>query len=234
MNENTGIGGEDESEKKGSKQVLTIPPRDSMSALQVSTVLNALGLASSMLRSLTDTDEEPGAPARQSMIGECKLALETSVINACSRLDAIMADDSRWTIREQDTLEGAQRKVLRQQMNFSKAQTALSVAINTPHYERRPQLAQYMGLWLAIEGDPQNLMACIVGVGRSPAEANESFDHFWKTGEHNEITANFMASYAAEQETLAEQKRAEPTRPFEESDATTPLPAPKNPNRPKR
>lgn len=239
MNKDIGIDGADDSDKKQvQRQVLSIPPRDSISALQVGTVLNALGLAGSMLRTLSEADEDEDSrkPARQAMSGECKLALEASVINICSRLDAIMGDKNRWTVREQDTLEAAQRRVIKEQINFSKAQTALSESIKAPHYKRRPQLAQYSGLWLAIEGDPTNLMACIVGVGHSPQEANEAFDHFYLTGNHTEQTAEFMAHYAAEQDRLQQERqiRAEPTRPFEETDATTPLPAPKNPNRPKR
>jgi hypothetical protein len=238
MNKDIGIDGADDPEKKAQRQVLSIPPRDSISALQVGTVLNALGLAGSMLNTLSQIDEDADThkPARQAMSGECKLALESSLINVCSRLDALMADPARWTIREQDTLEGAQRRVLKEQINFSKAQTALSQSINAPHYERKPAMAQYMGLWLAIEGDPDNLMACIVGVGNSPKEAQDAFDHFFTTGNHTDATAHFMASYAAEQEKLAGQRavRAEPTRPFEEADATTPIPPVKNPNRPKR
>lgn len=241
MNNEIGVdGSEDPGKKQAPRQVMQIPPRDSISALQVSTVLNALGLASSMLRSLSELeDDDSGRPTRQAMGGECKLALESSVINACSRLDALLGDGNRWKLKEQDTLEGAQRKVLKEQLNFSRAQTALSESIRAPHYERRPQMAQSGNLWLAIEGNPANLMNCIVGVGHSPQEALDAFDHYFKTGTHTEITAEFMANYAAEHDRLntpPPQVRAEPTRPFEESDATTPLPAPKpkNPNRPKR
>jgi len=243
MNSDNGIpatSGEDGSpdKKPAPRQVLSIPPRDSISSLQVGTVLNALVLTGSMLRSEIDNDAD--SPARQKMSGECKLALESSLIKTCYRLDEIMEDTSRWTIREQDTLEGAQRKMLKEQINFSKAQTALSESINTPHYERKPQLAQFGGLWLAIEGDPRNLLACIVGVGDTPKEAIDAYDHYFITGDHTELTAEFMQTYAAEQDAIATQRaavqKAEPTRPFEESDATTklPPPTPKNPDRPKR
>lgn len=242
MNNDTGIDGADDPNKKQApRQILSIPPRDSISSLQVGTLLNALGLTGSMLRQLSeiDYDDDSGKPARQSMSGECKLALETTLINTCSRLDSLMNDTARWDIKVQDTLEGAQRKIIAEQIKFSRAQTALSESIKAPHYERRPHLAQAgrNGLWLAIEGNPENLLDCIVGVGRSPEEANEAFDYFFKTGSHTETTARFMQTYAEERDALsAAKQRIEPTRPFEDADDTTPLPppTPKNPNRPKR
>jgi hypothetical protein len=231
MNNDNGIpaaaGDEGFEKKPAPRQMLQIPPRDSISSLQIGTVLNALGLTASLLRSLSDLDEDDDSPARQKMSGECKLALETSVIKTCSRLDSLLEDQKRWSIREQDTLEGAQRRVLKQQMDFSKAQTALSKSINTPHYERRPQLARAGDdLWLAIEGDPNDLVSCIVGVGRSPQQAVDAFDHFFLTGNHTDLTSQFMQVYLAKKEEITPEqpKYAEPIRPFEDADATTELP----------
>lgn len=109
--------------------------------------------------------------------GGVKGAIEATMINVCNRLDSILADESRWTLQDRDTLEKKMMKSFEASADLFEKQRALAKEANTPHHKYLPALIRIRpGLWMAIKGSLENIDAGIVGLGESPQAALDCFD----------------------------------------------------------
>lgn len=109
--------------------------------------------------------------------GEARIAVEVSIMKACSRLDEILGENDRWSLDQNRTMETVFLKLHEKHLEFVEAQLVSTRAIASPAYLYRPTLYPVDGVgWAAILGDPVNLRACVVGTGATPAEAYAAFD----------------------------------------------------------
>lgn len=151
-----------------------MPSRDAVTNFQVATIL---GIVQTMGSFLAQPDIDPNHPHKPggSMDGGARSSAEVTFIKACERLDSILEEKSRWDLEIQRLLELQLAKLMRDQMVFLAAQTAASLAINTPTYLHEPTIVNAGdGNFIALLGDPDK-PAC-VGIGRSPEEACRDFD----------------------------------------------------------
>lgn len=161
---------------------MKVPIRDAATAQQVNTVLGILGMALSSLSSISrlqldmeENNEDEGY--KHVIVGESRVAAETTFINSCERLDAILKDDSRWSMEHQDRVEKDRQDMVKSQLALQYYQAALAAEMTLPHFRYRPTVARATdGDWIAFIGDPNDLRNAIVGVGQKPQEAIDDFD----------------------------------------------------------
>jgi hypothetical protein len=176
---------------------IQLPQRDSVTNLQVSTLLNVVMTLTGVLLNPTRENDDPNWRDRKKLDGGALAAAETTFINVCSRIDEILADKTRWNFEAQNQLESEIAKVYQQQRLALKAQTEATEEISSPHRQYNPKLVKLSdSSWIAILGDENNLDNAIVGVGYSPAEALAAFDGMFK-GDLPDSVAHWLAEHEA-------------------------------------
>jgi len=157
-----------------------LPQRDSITSLQIGTLLNTIATLSNMLAIPEHAADNPHHD-KPELDGGARSAMEASLIHTCDRLDTIIRDESRWSFDAQNGLEAAILKNYEQNLAFLKAQTAAAEEITKPHFKYRPAIIRLPdGLWVAILGDLAHLDTALVGIGPTPDEAVRSFDQEFK------------------------------------------------------
>jgi hypothetical protein len=151
-------------------QQVPMRPREIVTAQQVSTILSVIGQLYPYVTSDTRIDE----PSR--VDGGAVAAASVTLANACDRLDAILADTTRWAMDAQDGLEESLKKMYVANTAFLDQQRVASASVVKPSFRFRPSLLRIEGGWTAILGDARNLDACIIGIGTSPQAAIDDFD----------------------------------------------------------
>lgn len=148
--------------------------RENITHVQVSTLLNTIA---TMQHGLREWPTEPnGVPSSSRLDGEGRLALETSLIKACERLDSVLADNARWGIDKLLDIETKLDDTLRNQNAFFDAQRKAADETRRPSHILKPDLMKTPHGWCAFYGDLSNDASLITGIGESPAEAMASFD----------------------------------------------------------
>jgi hypothetical protein len=168
-----------------------LPSRDAVTAFQIN---SCLSIAQSMGQFLAQPDIDPANPHKPggAMDGGARASAEVTFVKACARLDSILEDQSRWNLEVQRLLELQMVKLMNDQMLFVRAQTAASLALNTPTYLHEPVIVNLGdGSYAAILGDFEN-PACI-GIGPTPAEACADFDKAFR-GESSENRRAWLAA----------------------------------------
>lgn len=151
-----------------------LPSRDAVTGFQVNTVLQIVQTVGQFLVQPDIDAANPHKPGG-SMDGGARDSATVTFIKACEKLDLILEDKGRWDMEVQQLLELQLAKLMRDQMAFLAAQTAASLALNSPTYLHQPTIVNAGdGNFIALLGDPEN-PACI-GIGGSPAEACADFD----------------------------------------------------------
>lgn len=169
-----------------------MPSRDAVTAFQINTCLS---IVNSMGAFLAQPDIDAANPHKPggSMDGGARSSAEVTFVKACERLDSILEDKSRFNMEIQRLLELQMVKLANEQMLFLAAQTAVSLALNTPTNLHRPEIINAgNGDFVAILGDPEH-PACL-GVGRSPAEACADFDKSF-TGQTTENQIRWLQEH---------------------------------------
>lgn len=172
-----------------------LPSRDAVTGFQVNTILQIVQATGAFL---VHPDVDPANPHRPggSMDGGARASAEVTFIKACERLDAILEDKSRWDLELQRLLELQLAKLMQEQRIFLVAQTAASLALNTPTYLHQPTIINTGdGTFVALLGNPES-PSC-VGIGKSPEEACADFDRSFK----GELTQNQLDWLAAHPDT---------------------------------
>ena len=178
-----------------SPKAVVLPSREAINSMQVTNLLNILGVASSCLtRIVTDVEDEKRGGAND---GGALMAAETTIINVCARLDAMLEEAGRWTLDSQNTLEAQLSALYVANTGMLNAQKAAYDELNSPHARLKPVLLKLgPSEWLAFCGDARNLDNAIVGMGGCPAEAIDAFDAIFK-GEVPEHLKAFLAAREA-------------------------------------
>lgn len=156
-----------------------------------------LGIAQTMIGFLVNPDRESETiPGSHPAPGEARSSAEVTLINACNRLDTIIADPKRWGLDYQLSLEKLfsetanraksvakkQQQLLDEEIRKAEAQTRAAQEIHSPHFRYKPVLfAMKDGSWTAFLGDEEHPEFGISGAGLSPAEALQDFDRAFAT-----------------------------------------------------
>lgn len=175
------------------KQML--PSRDAVTGFQVNTVLS---IVQTMGQFLSSPDIDPANPHKPggSMDGGPRASAEVTFTKACEKLDSILEDKSRWDLEIQRLLELQLAKLMQEQRVFLAAQTAASLALNTPTYLHEPTIINAGdGSFVALLGDP-DAPACL-GIGDSPEAACQDFDKSFK-GEVTESQLKWLSEHPDE------------------------------------
>lgn len=149
--------------------------REHTSREQLNSLLNAFSMTSSFLLHARDLEEN--TPEGGKLDGGAKAAVEATVIGICTRLDALIADPSRWNMECQNDLESSLIAAYKQNVETGKQQAAAFADSQLPHHTFTPQFAKLTtGAWVAYYGDLADLDNAIVGVGETPEQAVRAFD----------------------------------------------------------
>jgi hypothetical protein len=124
--------------------------------------------------------DDQGAPVRQDMGGEVKLALESTVIKTCYAIDRIVEETSRFDVTNSINAENKVTEMLQANVNFVNAQTKAAKHILRPCVRFQPKLVKLTdGTFACFLGDLSTGHA-IVGQGATPEAALEAFDQVFE------------------------------------------------------
>lgn len=149
-----------------------IPTREAVTDRQVETVLSVLGSLQPylLLPSREYNNEKP------ELDGGAHSSAVVTFTKACDRLDAILADESRWKIKGSDRLYnaiiGAQRSVKK----LHQAQTINALSLQRPCTIFRPQFAQMGDTFTAYYVSSDFPGGILIGRGATPQAALADFD----------------------------------------------------------
>jgi hypothetical protein len=151
------------------RPTIVLQTREVMTQAQVMPILHMVQALVSCLNGPAFMTDET---TRKDLDGGVKSAMESTIIRACGRLDAILGEDSRWTISESPV-----EKYLSTQSALAEAQMKLTQHAMKPHQRHKPALIKMSdGNWCAMLGDVDDLDNAITGIGRTPQEALDAFD----------------------------------------------------------
>lgn len=125
---------------------------------------------------LEDVVEPGGTPKDRSVDGGVESAAATTFLKACARMDSILDDESRWSMKTHNTLVAEMVKTQRAQQKFIEVQQQSSENLQAPHFLLRPTLAITAGRYIAWWGDIHTAGGAIIGQGDTPNDAFADFD----------------------------------------------------------
>jgi hypothetical protein len=108
--------------------------------------------------------------------GGAKCALDTTIIQACNRLDTMLGESSNWDNKVQEDMMRAVTKTHELQHAFIAAQADAARSIQKPSFQLKPTLVSTGAEFLAIYGDPGVKGGAIIGSGATPESALADFD----------------------------------------------------------
>lgn len=138
-----------------------------------------LGVVNHLTSALSSSETMTGVPGTP-LDGGAKSALESTIIRACNRLDALLEEKKNWGAPEQNRVIKQICKTHRAQQIFLKAQTASANEVRRPSFQLRPNLIRVETGFAAIHGDPSKPNEYILGVGETPEAALLDFDEAFK------------------------------------------------------
>lgn len=158
--------------------------REHVTSTQLTNLLNAFSITTAFLLNAHDSEHShEGGP----LDGGTKAAAEVAVISICSRIESMMAEPERWSLKSHNDLETALLEAYRQTTETAKHQAQAFAGAQLPHHTFTPQFAKLnTGAWVAYYGDLADLDNAIVGVGETPEQAVRAFDDIFsgQTPEH--------------------------------------------------
>jgi len=162
--------------------------RDLSTQNQIQMLLQVVGSTGAMLLNpLRELENIPGNGPN--LTGEAALAATTTFIKACSTLDRILADESRWGMDFQLALEKQLAEEHKSFMDARASELAMHAEhkraaelLQKPHWIYRPKLiALTDGTYAAFLGEsPDNPAGGLVGIGGCPQEALNTFDDVFR------------------------------------------------------
>lgn len=162
-------------------KVTPLPCRDSITANQISTLLQVAGCLGAFVAN-TRTDDG-GVPVGGANDGGARMAAEVTFAKVCSRLDAIVDDPARWDMSHQDTLEKRLMQMYDENIECMKLAQQQAKSLLSPSTRFRPGLIFLSKLgWCAILGDMNHLEHCVIGYGATPEQAMLAFDVNFEAG----------------------------------------------------
>lgn len=167
------------------KNTTGVPLKEEITNQQVGPVLDIIRELTPFI--LEEVRAEGAMPLTSSLDGGVQCAAQSTFIRACSRLDAILGDDSRWHMKSMNTLVAEMVKTHKAQQKFIAAQEASSANLQAPHFLLRPTLAISGGKYYAYWGNIHEAGQAIVGQGTTPNEALLDFDAAFERTPENQI-----------------------------------------------
>lgn len=189
---------------------VTILARDSITNIQVNTLLQITNSLSILLLNPTREASEGGPELDGGVIA----AAEATFIKCCATLDNVLEEKNRWSMDMQNILEFQLGQAYASQTEFYKAQTALTNLAQSPHHRYKPTLAPTTdGSYIAFIGSINDLEHSIYGLGESPEAAMRAFDEVF-SGK----LPDSMVEWLASREAAAEAGLVPPDFPAEVKD----------------
>lgn len=162
-------------------KTIPIPSREQVTNLQVSTLLSSLATLLPFYRrgSRWDSDDDSATVSR--IDGGAQMAMETTIVNICDRLDSIVTDQGRWSMEATNNLERHLAMLYTEHAKTLKLQQQQLYYMARPSSRHNPAMLRLRdGSWLAILGRIEDIDNAIVGIGGSPEQALEAFDEMFK------------------------------------------------------
>lgn len=126
---------------------------------------------------LLEPTREPGSvPTSDKLDGGVESAAAATFLRVCVRLDSLVDDGSRWTLKSHNTLVAELIKTQKAQQKFIEVQQQSSEMLQLPHYLLRPTLAVSGGRYVAWWGNINIAGEAVVGQGDTPNDALADFD----------------------------------------------------------
>jgi hypothetical protein len=158
-------------------QVVACPAPEQVTEVHVDICLSIVATLQPYLLPLPRDPHTSIPEPAQRLDGEVAIAAESTFIKVLSRIDALLADETRWTLAPHKELYDAINRNYTQQFEFLKAQTRASNSISRPMFLMKPELVQLGdGSFAAYIGDVTTPGCGLVGRGSTPAEAFGDFD----------------------------------------------------------
>ena len=156
-----------------------MPGRDLVNATQINTLLSAINAYMVFLTNAGFHEKEGTLSADAKNDGGALMAASNSLIAMSARLDKIIADDTRWSMLTQNTLESSLLSVHEAQKEYLRVQQKSVYFMKAPHARFHPIIARLEdGRWAAIYGDPATSQS-IIGLGENPEAALKDFDEIF-------------------------------------------------------
>lgn len=151
-----------------------IPTKEDLTNQQLGAIL---AVVRELQPYLLDEIVEPGeTPTASSLKGEAVVAATTTLIKALSRIDTILEDQSRYSIKPYFDAMAEVVKTHKAQQRFIAAQTASTEMLQRPSFALRPTVAIMGESYIAFWGTIEKAGEAICGVGNTPNEALADFD----------------------------------------------------------
>lgn len=185
---------------------ISMSSREIVTRYQIDSLLQVLGMSSSALAHFLriSPEGEKLTPCET----EARISIENTVRATCERMEAILKEESRWSMEFQ--VEAERKFTEAQNLNneLLAKQRDAAAEISSPHFRYRPTLLRLIdGSWGAFLGDIERMDQGVIGVGKTPQDAIEAFDDAWKG-----ITNAKVLAWAKERESNLE--NGEDTKPF--------------------
>jgi hypothetical protein len=152
----------------------TLPTKESVTEHQLVMLLSIINNLGPYLLGLHGPLREFEAPAK--IDGGVATSASVTFINACTRLDEILLDKSRWDTAAHDRLYDSIEQVQAAQVQFLHEQAEAARATRLPSFQLRPMIATDGEKFLAVYGDVNKPGHALIGIGATPKEALEDFD----------------------------------------------------------
>lgn len=150
-----------------------LPQRDHVVSQQIGTLLAA---ANSFMAFIANTRPVDEGPEVKPIDGGVKCAVEATLIGVCDRIDKLMADDSRWSMDFQNTLEAQLSMLYKTHQDYMTESRDAVRKAGAPQARLSPRLLRLeSGTWIAFIGDPQGENSAI-GMGNCVQDALDNFD----------------------------------------------------------
>lgn len=152
-----------------------IPTKEDLTNQQLGPIL---AIVRELQPYLLDDATGPGeTPTANNLRGEALIAATTTFIKALARIDNILEDNDRFSVKTHSDAMTEFIKTHKAQQKFIVEQVASTRMLRKPHFMLRPTVAtmndaQYVAYW----GDIQTAGRAIIGVGNTPNEALADFD----------------------------------------------------------
>jgi hypothetical protein len=170
------LDGPDPIQRKPIQNISVLKAREDVTERQVDSLLGMIDRISHNLTVLSGVDTD----SHLKVDGGVQTSLEVVAMHACTRLEAILSDDSRWNCADFDRAFNQILAVQKANADFYVQQTISAKSITLPSFVYKPTLIKASGKFYAYIGDPNVLGSSIFGEGNTPNEAladfNESFD----------------------------------------------------------
>ncbi len=151
----------------------SVPSVEVLTNIQLNSVLSVLQALQPYLL-LTQRELDAGIP--KDLDGGLDAASLNTYVKACSRLDALLDDESRWSLQGAQSLYKAMQEHHESAARFNENQSKVLAELHRPSRRLQPKLATFGAEFVAYWGDALMPGGIVIGRGATPADAMLDFD----------------------------------------------------------